>query len=80
MFGKKKYRRDLPAIDITKKEVSGFLGHKKLVYRTKKEQRAVKNILMEQYPDRYFIDDLRDANSIDPLHWIDEIEMFDAFF
>ncbi|MDO4501420.1 MAG: hypothetical protein Q4B60_09165 [Erysipelotrichaceae bacterium] len=80
MFGRKKYRKDLPAINITKKEVKGIFGQKKLVPRSKKEQRELKRKLMEQYPDRYFIDDLREANSIDPLDWIDRIEAINALF
>ena len=79
MFGKSKFRKDLPAIDIRKKEVKGFFGGTKLVPRSKKEQRQIKYKLMKQYPDRYFIDDLNEKNSVDPLGWIDEIEMFDAF-
>ena len=34
---------------------------------------------MKQYPDRYFIDDLHEINSVDPLGWIDVIETMDAF-
>ena len=79
MFGKRKFRKDLPAIDIRKKEVKGFFGGTKLVPRSKKEQRQVKYELMKQYPDRYFIDDLHEINSVDPLGWIDAIETMDAF-
>lgn len=81
MFGsnKNKLRRDIPAIDIRNKKVKGFFGGTKLVPRSKKEQRKLKYELMKQYPDRYFIDDLHEKNSVDPLAWIDAIEMFDAF-
>ncbi len=36
---------------------------------------------MKQYPDRYYIDDLGDWNSMksDSLAWIDRIEEFNAF-
>lgn len=79
-FNKNRLRKDLPAIDIRQKEVKGFLGGTKLVPRSKKEQREIKYELMKKYPDRYFVDDLHEKNSVDPLGWIDEIEMFDAFF
>lgn len=85
MFGKKKVlRKDLPAIDISKKPVRGLFGKEKYVPTTKKEQRQIKKALMEEYPDRYYIDDLKEWNSISPtemeLRWIDEIEAFDALF
>ncbi len=82
MFGKKKLRKDLPAIDIRKKTVKGFFGATKIVPRNKREQRKIKEQLMKQYPDRYYIDDLGDWNSIkyDSLAWIDRIEEFNAFF
>ena len=85
MFGKRKaLREDLPAIDITKKPVRGLFGRKKYVHTTKKEQRQIKKTLMEEYPDRYYVDDLKEWNSISPaemeLRWIDEFEAFDAFF
>lgn len=82
MFGKKrKLRNDLPVIDLRKKPVKGLFGQTKLVATTKKEQRAIKKILMEQYPDRYYVDDLYEWNSIsgrDDLSWIDDIEAYDA--
>ena len=34
---------------------------------------------MKQYPDRYFIDDLHEIKSVDPVGWIDVIETMDAF-
>lgn len=83
MFGKKKYRKDLPAIDISTVEVKGLFGRTKVVPRSKREQRKVKRELMQQYPDRYFIDDLNEKNSIKPrdeLSWIDDIEAYDALF
>ena len=65
MFGRKsKLRKDLPAIDIRQKQVEGFFGRKKLVSRSKKEQRLIKKELMKQYPDRYYVDDLNEWNSI----------------
>lgn len=81
MFGKNKYRKDLPAIDISKMQVKGMFGRVKTASRSKNEQRKLKNELMKTYPDRYYIDDLGDRNSIaprDPLSWIDDIEMIDA--
>ena len=82
MFGKKrKLRNDLPVIDLRKKHVKGLFGQTKLITKTKKEQRAIKKILMEQYPDRYYVDDLYEWNSIsgrDDLSWIDDIEAYDA--
>lgn len=78
-FNKNKLRRDLPAIDIRNKKVKSFFGGTKLVSRSKKEQRKLKYELIKQYPDRYFIDDLHEKISVDPLAWIDAIEMFDAF-
>ncbi len=85
MFGRKsKLRKDLPAIDIRQKQVKGFFGRKKLVYRSKKEQRLIKQALMKQYPNRYYVDDLNEWNSIRgkdaDLAWIDEIEAIDALF
>lgn len=48
MFGKKpKPRRDLPAIDITKKPVKGVFGRTKMVPTTKKEQRQMKAALIQ---------------------------------
>lgn len=81
MFGKKpKLRRDLPAIDITKKPVKGMFGRTKMVPTTKKEQRQMKAVLMKKYPDRYFVDDSKEYNSVKhDLSWIDRIEGFDAF-
>ena len=83
MFGfGKKLRKDLPAIDISKKKEKGFFGREKIVPRSKKEQRKLKAELVKRYPDRYFIDDLGEYNSIKPrdeLSWIDDIEAFDAF-
>ena len=52
----------------------------KWVPASKKEQRKIKEKLMKKYPDRYYIDDLNEWNSIrqnDPLSWIDELEMID---
>lgn len=82
MFGMKKLRKDLPAIDIRQKPVKGFFGKTKLVPASKSEQRKLKKRLMEKYPDRYYVDDLNEWNSIkgrDNLLWIDDIESFDAF-
>jgi hypothetical protein len=83
MFGKKKkLRDDLPAIDIRKKPVKGLFGRTKWVPTSKREQRKMKEQLMKAYPDRYFVDDLNEWNSIkgrDKLSWIDDIESFDAF-
>lgn len=79
MFGGKKLRKDLPAIDITKKPVKGFFGKTKLVPTTKREQQEIKARLMKQYPDRYYVDELKEWNSIAPrdeLSWIDDIEDF----
>ncbi len=83
MFGKKKkLRKDLPAIDIRTKPVKKLFGGTKWVPASKREQRAVKKQLMERYPDRYFVDDLAEWNSISgkeiDLAWIDEIEELDA--
>jgi len=85
MFGKrKKLRKDLPAIDISRKAVKGWFNRTKLVPTTKREQREIKRRLMERYPDRYFIDTLGEWNSISPkekeLAWIDEVEAIDALF
>ena len=84
MFGlgkKNRLRKDLPAIVINKKRVKGLFGGTKLVAVSKSEQRKTKKILMEKYPDRYFVDDLNEWNSIneDKLAWIDRLEEFDAF-
>lgn len=84
MFGfgkKKKLRDDLPAIDIRKKPVKGFFGKTKWVPASKREQRKIKELLMQKYPDRYYVDDLNEWNSVKSggsLSWIDEIEMFDT--
>lgn len=65
MFGfGKKLRKDLPAIDISKKKEKGLFGREKIVPRSKKEQRKLKAELIKQYPDRYFVDDLGEYNSI----------------
>lgn len=85
IFGRKRrLRKDLPAIDIRKKPVKGLFGKTKLVPTTKKEQRRMKEKLMKQFPDRYFIDDLHEWNSISgkdaDLRWIDEIEEIEALF
>lgn len=81
---KKKLRKDLPAIDISRKPVKGWFGKTKLVPTSRREQREIKKILMERYPERYYVDDLNDWNSISPkeieLAWIDEVEAIDAFF
>ena len=79
MFGlgkKRKLRDDLPAIDIRKKPVKGFFGKTKWVPASKKEQRQMKAKLMEQYPDRWFVDDLNEWNSVDKLKWINDIEEY----
>ena len=79
MFGlgkKKKLRDDLPAIVIRKKPVKGFFGKTKLVPASKKEQRQIKAKLMERYPDRWFVDDLNEWNSVDKLKWINNIEEY----
>ncbi len=80
MFGKKpKLRSDLPAIDITRKPAKGMFGRTKMVPTTKDEQRRMKADLMKKYPDRYFIDDLKEYNSVKyDLSWIDRIEAFEA--
>lgn len=58
MFGfgkKKKLRDDLPAIDIRRKSVKGFFGKAKWVPASKREQRKIKELLMQKYPDRYML-------------------------
>lgn len=73
----RKMRDDLPPFDIRKKPVKGFLGIKKMVPTTKFEQRAIKNYLMNKYPDRYFLDDLNEFNTLpesDDSEIIDDIE------
>lgn len=83
LFGKKKYRKDLPAIDISTVEVKGLFGRTKVVPRSKREQRKLKRELMQQYPDRYFIDDLKEKNSIKPIDefsWIETLALYDALF
>ena len=85
MFRKRKSpRKDLPAIDISRKPAKGWFGRTKLVPTTKRDQRGIKRKLMEQYPDRYYVDDLNEWNSISrkdiELAWIDEIEAIDALF
>ncbi len=65
MLGRKKLRKDLPALDIRKKPVKGMFGRTKMVTRSKREQREVKAQLMKQYPDRYFVDDLHEWNSVE---------------
>ena len=85
MFGKKhKLKKARPAIDLRKKPVKGLFGRTKLVPMTKREQREIKKRLMERYPDRYYVDDLHEWNSISSkdieLAWIDEIEAIDALF
>lgn len=80
MLFRKKLRKDLPPIDISHKAEKGLFGRVKSVPRSKKEQRKLKALLIQQYPDRYFIDDLKEYNSIKPrdsLYWIDDLEMFD---
>ncbi len=77
---KNKLRKDLLAIDIWKKPVKGYFGETKWVPASKKEQRQIKAELMKKYPDRYFVDDLREWNSVDyDLFWIDRMEYFEAF-
>ena len=85
MFRKRKsLRKDLPAIDISRKQAKGLFGRTKPVPTTKREQQKIKLKLMELYPDRYYVDNLNDWNSISPkeieLVWIDEIEAIDALF
>lgn len=85
MFGKrKKLRKDLPVIDISRKQAKGWFGRTKLIPTNKREQRIMKKKLMEHFPDRYFVDDLHEWNSISPkeieLKWIDEVEAIDALF
>lgn len=85
MFRKRKsLRKDLPAIDISRKPAKGWFGRTKLMPTTKREQRKIKKKLMEKYPDRYYMDDLNEWNSISrkdiELAWIDEIEAIDALF
>ncbi len=80
MFGKKKIlRKDLPAIDIRKKPKKGLFGKTKWIPASKREQRKMKEQLMKRYPDRYYVDDLHEWNSVDPLSWIDRIEEVHAF-
>ena len=77
---KNRLRKDLPAIDIWKKPVRGLFGKTKWVAASRKEQKKMKAGLMEQYPDRYYMDDLNEWNSTkqtDDLSWIDELEMLD---
>lgn len=85
MFGKrKKLRKDLPAIGISRKQAKDWFGRTKLIPTNKREQRIMKKKLMEHFPDRYFVDDLHEWNSISPkeieLKWIDEVEAIDALF
>lgn len=85
MFGKrKKLRKDLPAIDISRKQAKGWFVRTKLIPTNKREQRIMKKKLMEHFPDRHFVDDLHEWNSISPkeieLKWIDEVEAIDALF
>lgn len=85
MFGKKKkLRKDLPAIDISRKPVKGWFGKTKLIPTSKREQREIKKKLMKRFPERYYVDDLNEWNSISPkeieLAWIDEVEAIDALF
>ncbi len=77
---RKKPNRKLPPIDIRKKEEKGLFGRTKLVPRPKREQRKVKTELMKQYPDRYFVDDLRDRNSVKQEDCPDDIEAFVALW
>ena len=77
---KNRLRKDLPAIDIRKKPVKGLFGKTKWVAASRKEQKKIKEVLMEKYPDRYYMDDLNEWNSIKPaddLSRIDELEMLD---
>lgn len=77
---KNRLRKDLLAIDIRKKPVRGLFGKTKWVAASRKEQKKIKEVLMEKYPDRYYMDDLNEWNSIKPaddLSWIDELEMLD---
>jgi hypothetical protein len=85
MFRKRKsLRKDLPVIDISRKQAKGLFGRTKLVPTTKREQRKIKVKLMELYPGRYYVDNLNDWNSISPkeieLAWIDAVETIDALF
>ncbi len=82
MFNKKKLRDDLPPIDITKKPVKGIFGNTKWISTSKSDQRKMKKELMKEYPDRYFLDELQEWNSIDydPLSWIDDYEEIDIIF
>lgn len=78
---KNRLRKDLPAIDIRKKPVRGLFGKTKWVAASRKEQKKIKEVLMEKYPDRYYMDDLNEWNSIKPaddLSWIDELEMLET--
>ncbi len=79
MLGKKKLRTDLPPLDIRKKAVKGMFGRTKFVKRSKGEQRKVKAKLRKQYPDRYFVDDLHEWNSVKEDDGCD-IEAFVAFW
>lgn len=58
MFGKRKLRKDLPVIDLTKKPQKSLFGKIKHVPTSKREQRKLKQELMKTYPDRYYVDDL----------------------
>ncbi len=80
MFRKKsKLRTDLPAIDIRKKPVKGFFGGTKWVPASKMEQRKMKEKLMKKYPDRCYIDDLEEWNSVnDDLFWMECMEYFEV--
>ena len=78
---KNRLRKDLPAIDIRKKPVRGLFGKTKWVAASRKEKKKMKAVLMEQYPDRYYMDDLNEWNSTkqtDDLSWIDDLEMMEA--
>ncbi len=81
MSKKSKLNKKLPAIDIRKKQVKGVFGEK-MVATTKSEQRKMKDELMKQYPDRYFLDDLNEWNSVKEEDWdpFDHVEFIEAFF
>ncbi len=64
MFGRKRLRKDLPPLYIREKPVRGMFGRTKMVRRSIREQRKVKAELMKQYPDRYYVDDLHQWNSV----------------
>ncbi len=80
MPNRRKLNKKLPPINIRKKKVKGLFGTK-TVKTTKWEQRKMKEQLMKIYPDRYYLDDLNEWNSVkkewDPF---DDEAFYVAFF